>query len=202
MAEPPVVVVGQIARDLVLVVDDVPGPGGTVDVDRRRELLGGKGANIAVGLAQLGVPVAVVGVVGDDLVGAEPQASATPRQRGRRARTESPLMVDVVTADRQWRYFVSAGALLTPGDIEQAAGLWNRPQRDPAAAAAGGRVPALDRLDPRRVILRRTPAWSAMKQALAPGAQSGWSRPAGPTGTSGYAATSTKASRTTFPGRT
>ena len=50
-----IVVVGQIARDLVLVVDEVPGPGGTAPVRERREMLGGKGANIAVGLAQLGV---------------------------------------------------------------------------------------------------------------------------------------------------
>jgi ribokinase len=64
-----VVVVGQIARDLVLVVDEVPGPGGTAPVRERREALGGKGANIAVGLAQLGAPVALVGVVGDDEVG-------------------------------------------------------------------------------------------------------------------------------------
>ena len=70
--QPPVVVVGQIARDLVLVVDEVPGPSGSTDVRQRRELLGGKGANIAVGLRQLGVPVAVVGVVGDDQVGREP----------------------------------------------------------------------------------------------------------------------------------
>ena len=49
--QPPVVVIGQIARDLVLVVDEVPGPSGSTDVRRRRELLGGKGANIAVGLA-------------------------------------------------------------------------------------------------------------------------------------------------------
>lgn len=56
-----VVVVGQVARDLVLVVDEVPGPGGTAAVRERREMLGGKGANIAVGLAQLGAPVALVG---------------------------------------------------------------------------------------------------------------------------------------------
>ena len=41
-----IVVVGQVARDLVLVVDEVPGAGGRVDVRRRREMLGGKGANI------------------------------------------------------------------------------------------------------------------------------------------------------------
>lgn len=64
------VVVGQIARDLVLVVDEVPGPGGSADVRRRREMLGGKGANQAVALAQLGVSAGLVGVVGDDEVGA------------------------------------------------------------------------------------------------------------------------------------
>lgn len=47
----PLVVVGQVARDLVLRIDQLPAAGGSVDVARRRELLGGKGANIAVGLA-------------------------------------------------------------------------------------------------------------------------------------------------------
>ncbi|MFC3890302.1 PfkB family carbohydrate kinase [Lentzea rhizosphaerae] len=64
-----IVVVGQMARDLVLVVDEVPGPGGTAPVRERREMLGGKGANIAVGLAQLGAAVELVGVVGDDDIG-------------------------------------------------------------------------------------------------------------------------------------
>ena len=124
---PPVVVVGQVARDLVLVVDEVPGPGGTVDIEQRRELLGGKGANIAVGLTQLGVPVAVLGVVGDDLVGEELLAQCVRDRLDttavlRRTGTESALMVDVVTADGQGRYLesVSAGTLLTPADIQAA----------------------------------------------------------------------------------
>jgi ribokinase len=71
-----VVVVGQVARDLVLRVDDVPEPGGSVLADERYELLGGKGANIAVGLAQLAVPVALVGVVGDDAAGRDVLAQA------------------------------------------------------------------------------------------------------------------------------
>ena len=50
----PVVVVGQVARDPVLVVDQLPDAGGSVDVGRPLELPGGKGANIAVALAQLG----------------------------------------------------------------------------------------------------------------------------------------------------
>jgi ribokinase len=164
---PSVVVVGQIARDLVLVIDDVPGPGGSVDVRRRRELLGGKGANIAVGLAQLDMPVAVVGVVGDDLVGNELLAQCerdhldTTAAR-RRPETESALMVDVVTADGQWRYLesVPTGVLLTPADIAEADELLGAARnvviqlQQPADAV----VAALDRLDPTcRVILDGVP---------------------------------------------
>ncbi len=77
-------VVGQIARDLVLVVDEVPGPGSSAPVRERREMLGGKGANIAVGLAQLGAPVKLVGVVGDDDIGDDwsrgpPRTGSGPR---------------------------------------------------------------------------------------------------------------------------
>jgi ribokinase len=66
-----VVVVGQIARDLVLLVEELPPPGTGAAVRQRREMLGGKGANQAVALAQLGVHPAVLGVVGDDRIGAE-----------------------------------------------------------------------------------------------------------------------------------
>jgi ribokinase len=123
----PIVVVGQVARDLVLVVDQVPEAGSSVDVGRRRELLGGKGANIAVSVAQLGAPVAVVGVVGDDLVGEQLLAQAARDGLDisavrRRGTCESALMVDIVTADGQWRYLESVppGALLTADDIDQA----------------------------------------------------------------------------------
>ena len=124
---PEIVVVGQIARDLVLVVDEVPDAGATVDVRRRRELLGGKGANIAVGLAQLGASVAVVGVVGDDQVGAGVCSTrrcgtgSTPRPSSAGAGCESALMVDIVTPDGQWRYLESVpeGALLTAEDVER-----------------------------------------------------------------------------------
>lgn len=49
------VVFGQIARDLVLVVDAMPAASQSAGVHQRRELLGGKGANQAVALAQLGM---------------------------------------------------------------------------------------------------------------------------------------------------
>ena len=56
---------GQIARDLVLVVDEAPGPGQSASVRERREMLGGKGANQAVALAQLGMrPVLAVAAAG------------------------------------------------------------------------------------------------------------------------------------------
>jgi len=62
-------VVGQLARDLVLLIDRVPGAGSAMNVRLRREMLGGKGANQAVALAQLGIPVALVAVAGTDDVG-------------------------------------------------------------------------------------------------------------------------------------
>ncbi len=64
-----VVVIGQIGRDPVLRTDGPPSARESTTVLRRDELLGGKGSNQAVGLAQLGVPVALIGVVGDDSPG-------------------------------------------------------------------------------------------------------------------------------------
>ncbi len=64
-----VVVIGQVGRDLVLRNDGPPSAGESTTVLRRNELLGGKGANQAVGLAQPGVPVALIGVVGEDAAG-------------------------------------------------------------------------------------------------------------------------------------
>lgn len=147
--------VGQMARDLVLVVDEVPGPGGTTPVRERREMLGGKGANIAVGLAQLGAPVALVGVVGDDDVGARLIARAAADGIAteavvRRPDTETGLIVDLV-ADG-WRYLehLPDAVQLREGDlpiglITRAAAVVVQLQQPPevalkAARAAQGRV--------------------------------------------------------------
>ncbi|RCK69206.1 hypothetical protein DT076_12815 [Desertihabitans brevis] len=123
-------VLGQIARDLVLLTEAVPGPGGTVDVHRRLELLGGKGANIAVTLAQLGARPALVGVVGDDETGARlvqrcVEDGIDVRGVRRRRGTESALMVDVVTDDGQHRYLehVPSATLLTGDDLDPLGGL-------------------------------------------------------------------------------
>jgi len=61
-------VVGQLARDLVLSVNDLPEPGSSADATGRLEQLGGKGANQAVGLAQFGVRPALIAVAGDEVV--------------------------------------------------------------------------------------------------------------------------------------
>ncbi|WP_433271966.1 PfkB family carbohydrate kinase [Actinosynnema sp. CS-041913] len=116
-----IAVVGQIARDLVLVVPEVPGASGTAPVLERREMLGGKGANIAVDLVQLGASAAVVGVAGEDEVGGRlveqlradgVDVSAVVR-RGR-----SALIVNVV-CDGQWRYLEDFpdSSLVTEDDV-------------------------------------------------------------------------------------
>jgi hypothetical protein len=158
----PVVVIGQIARDLAVRVERIPDPGGTVDVAQRRELLGGKGANIAVGLVQLGVAVSLLGVVGDDSVGTQLIEQCT--RDGieadpviRRAGAESALMIDIVTADGRWRYLesVPSGTLLTKADVEAEAPLMASTEtlviqlQQPVAAA----LTAIDLAGPRRRII-------------------------------------------------
>ncbi len=125
-----VVVVGQIARDLVLVVDRVPEAGATTSVRLRRELLGGKGANQAVGLSQLGTPVGLVAVVGDDRTGVElvQQARADGIDVSGvwfRPRTATGLIVDIVDESHGWRYLedLPDPVLLTASDIRGAADL-------------------------------------------------------------------------------
>ena len=64
------VVVGRIGRDLALRTARLPDEGGTEPVIERFDRLGGKGPNQAVGLARLGVPVDLIGVVDRDAAGA------------------------------------------------------------------------------------------------------------------------------------
>ncbi|OOB90096.1 PfkB family carbohydrate kinase [Rathayibacter sp. VKM Ac-2630] len=97
-----VLVLGQIARDLVLAVPRVPEGGGSATVRARREVLGGKGANQAVALAQLGAEVDLIGVAGRDAVGEALVARLRTDGIGVRyvaRRGASALLVDVVDAD-------------------------------------------------------------------------------------------------------
>ena len=69
MTARPVVVVGDVATDVVAVLAGRPAPGS----DRPaaiRSRGGGAGANVAIHLARLGVPVTLAGCVGDDPAGA------------------------------------------------------------------------------------------------------------------------------------
>jgi ribokinase len=120
-------VVGQVGRDLVLTVDGVPAAGGAADVRERVEALGGKGASQARACRQLGVDVALVGVVGDDHAG----RSALAEARGAgidvtgavtRAGARTALLVDVVgpPGERRLLEHVEPPVLLTPDDVRAA----------------------------------------------------------------------------------
>ncbi|OMC31278.1 hypothetical protein A5740_15255 [Mycobacterium sp. GA-1841] len=103
----------------------LPAPGGSATITERREMLGGKGANQAVGLAQLGVRVGLVGVVGQDDAGTavvqQAQADGISTTHVVR-RGQTALLVDVVDddANRQLFEHVPPEALLTVEDIDQA----------------------------------------------------------------------------------
>jgi ribokinase len=119
-----VVVAGQIARDLVIEVPDAPAPDSSAPVRHRQELLGGKGANQAVALSQLGVSVSLVGVVGADRTGDALIAQARADRIGtshiiRRPGVETALLIDVVDDDGRRRYLehVPEPTLLTETDV-------------------------------------------------------------------------------------
>jgi ribokinase len=122
-----VAVIGQIARDLVLVIPELPGPDSSAQVTERREMLGGKGANIAVAAAQLGSRVALIGVVGADhtgdwLLGQARADRIDTTAVVSRSGTTSGLIVDLVTPEATWRYLedLPDGVLLTAADIRAA----------------------------------------------------------------------------------
>jgi ribokinase len=147
---PDVVVFGQVARDLVLLVDAMPGPGQAAGVCQRRELLGGKGANQAVALAQLGMRPALAGAVGEDDIGQHlliqarrdrVDVSAVVRRPG----TRTALIVNIVDSTGQWRYLedIPDETLLAEADVMSArhlllAGRWVsvQLQQPPGAALA------------------------------------------------------------------
>jgi ribokinase len=64
-----IVVVGSVNLDLVCTGRRIPAPGETVTGDRFQTFHGGKGANQAVAVGQLGYPVSMVAKVGDDEFG-------------------------------------------------------------------------------------------------------------------------------------
>jgi ribokinase len=122
-----VVVAGQLARDVVLLADEMPAAGAAADVRERRETLGGKGANQAVALAQLGARVSLVAVAGDDVIGDQLLAQAARDGIDvsyvvRREGALSGLIVEVLDRHGQWRYLqdLPGPVLLTPEDVDRA----------------------------------------------------------------------------------
>jgi ribokinase len=172
-----VVVAGQLARDLVLVVDDVPEAGQSRPVRERREMLGGKGANQAVAVAQLGLCPALIAVTGDDEPGSRllEQAaregidvSAVTSRQG----SATGLIVDIVDSAGRWRYLedLPPSVLLGESDVQTAARLfdgarWASVQlQQPAAAVLTAAV--LARQAGCRVLLDGAPPDGVSKEAL------------------------------------
>lgn len=126
---PRIVVVGQVARDLVLTIGSMPEEGGSTPVQERRELLGGKGANQAVACRQLEAAVELVGVVGDDPPGRAVLAQAVGDGIGvdgviRRPGAPTALLLDIVEAHGVRRLFedVDQRVLLTVEDVSRSEG--------------------------------------------------------------------------------
>jgi ribokinase len=162
MDAPRITVVGQLARDLVLLVDQMPDEGTSGDVRLRREVLGGKGANQAVAVSQLGAHAALVAVVGDD----DPVAGDLLSQAradgidvsgvARRAGAPTGLIVEALDRDGRWRYLqhLPPEVLLGTADVSAAEDLLTAAdavlvqlQQPPAAVLAAARTArAADRL--------------------------------------------------------
>jgi ribokinase len=70
-----IVVVGSINLDLVAVADHIPRAGETIAGSTFQTFHGGKGANQAVAAAKLGMPVSMIGKVGDDDFGSRLKAN-------------------------------------------------------------------------------------------------------------------------------
>ncbi|MCO8270843.1 PfkB family carbohydrate kinase [Actinoplanes sp. TRM 88003] len=124
---PTAAVVGQLARDLVLTVDELPARESSGAAHSRHEQLGGKGANQAVALAQLGVRPALVAVAGDDVIGDVLLAQA--RRDGidvrpviRRAGTLTGLIVEILEPGGHYRYVehLPPAVLLDEADVLRA----------------------------------------------------------------------------------
>jgi ribokinase len=117
-----VLVAGQVARDLVLLTEGFPADGDSAPVGERRELLGGKGANQAVGWRQLGAEVALLAVIGDDREGddllGQLEADGIRPVVARRGTTG--LLTDIVTPGGSRRLFehVPEESLLRPSDLQ------------------------------------------------------------------------------------
>jgi len=120
----PVLVVGDVATDVVVVLAGAPAPGS----DRGASIStrgGGAGANVAVHLARLGVHVGLAGCVGDDTAGAGLLAELTAAGVRPALRvvpgTPTATIVSLVEPDGRRSMLADRGAslALTPGDLPE-----------------------------------------------------------------------------------
>lgn len=119
---PDVVVVGDLATDVVVLLDGEPAPGSDRPATIRSRG-GGAGANVAVHLARLGTPVTLAGCTGDDAAGtgllAElTAAGVTPAVRVVPG-TATGTIVSLVEPGGQRSMLADRGAnlALAPGDV-------------------------------------------------------------------------------------
>ncbi|RBY83872.1 carbohydrate kinase family protein [Geodermatophilus sp. TF02-6] len=155
---PPVVVVGDLVTDVVVVLSGEPAPGS----DRPAAIRGrggGAGANVAVHLARLGTPVVFAGCAGDDAAGtglvAELGAAGVVPAVRTVAGAATGTVVSLVEPDGQRSMLADRGAnlALQPGDV-------------PAPTAGGHlHVSGYTLLDPRP----RTAGLAALAAAAAAG---------------------------------
>jgi ribokinase len=110
-----ITVIGSLIMDLVTYVTRLPKVGETTMGTEFKQIPGGKGANQAVAIAKLGVPVKLLGGVGDDamskvLLAALWQAGVDISQIGRFADTTTGIASIMVDGDGQNLTAVTPGA--------------------------------------------------------------------------------------------
>lgn len=127
MSEKSAVIVGSMNMDLVAKTRRFPRPGETIVGESFYTSFGGKGANQAVTIARLGLPVNFVGCVGDDAFGREMVAHAgnegvdTTDIRIANGCPSGTALI-VVNAEGQNQIIITHGAnnQLSPKDVDKA----------------------------------------------------------------------------------
>jgi ribokinase len=123
----PIVVVGSINLDLVVGADHIPQVGETIIGNTFNTFYGGKGANQAVAAAKLGYPVAMVGNVGNDALGANLRSGLEDAGVNTKyvSTVEGPSGVALITTGSRGENNIvvvpGANGLLTPHLVEKAA---------------------------------------------------------------------------------
>jgi len=122
----PVVCLGIMVADVVgRPVTSFPDRGQLVLVDDMRLHTGGCAVNAAIGLARLGVPVEVIGKVGNDAFGdflraqlKKHHVGTTGVRRDRATGTSATMVMVLPDGERSFVHYLGANAKLLPGDID------------------------------------------------------------------------------------